>query len=1148
MELTRGFEGLTKNDADIAGGKGASLGEMTQAGIPVPPGYVVLASTFERFLEETDLNVEIEAILATVDHEAMHTVEHASETIQALIHGATMPADIGEEITAKFKTLGAEFVAVRSSATAEDSASAAWAGQLDSYLNTTEAELLLNVQRCWASLFTPRAIFYRFEKGLDTTKISVAVVVQKMVNSDAAGIAFSVHPVTEDHNQLIIEAGFGLGEAVVSGQVTPDSYVVTKEPREIIDKNISEQSRGLFRKEGGGNEWRELGADGERQVITDEQILALSESVCGIERHYGFPCDIEWALEGSNFYIVQSRPITTLSSHADTIEAVEPFPHAYDQAYWHQFGRWVQKPFPASFWPTYVRSNIPGQLYPGHRFTTFLDVEGYFHSSNDDLLFLKDHLKSQLADGTLLAFVGQFERMGSEIEVRYREMLAAATKGEGTIGSCLAVQEEMCAYWSIVSLLGEVLTATALEAGVVESELDFLDRVRPYLRKSWIEEEEAAIRAIASRFSELGSENVIAHDLEPERMNDPDLREMLEAYFRKYHWVGINKWESEPQSAEKCAARVTEAITNLAQGNYVESHTESADEPHPLISLSASAAYWRATCAGLADQLAYTLRGRLAALGKAHGLSYGETLLMTVDEIVDLEKGLQAVEVSELKDREEGVALYLTNENRVGVVSRMETRHRKLFELYAHPASIQSGNELVGTPACKGNVRAYASVIAGQADFSKFQDGNILVTSETTPAFVPLMRKAAAILTERGGITSHAAIVSRELGIPCVISIAGLMSRVKDGDLLQVDANVGAIEFIGPTTREITILSKVYGREKPLFYFVLWQADDKKAIKAYLDEDLKDDLFVVPPPGQSGSIWYSNTEFERLSEMALEKVNSSDEFVQGLVEHARHYWELLVPYLAEKKRCSTADEMYTYYQNLVDFWMPMNSVFFLLPDKPNISPIFKEGILALRAITQEYTEEMPRVFTDFFAMRFPELTHLGYYATPEETVRLDKELEPELIKELESRAEGGCFMFEGVIYPLAKLDAVLSEHHLTLEKIEAEGTTSFTGQSAYKGKVTGPARLVLSKSDTKKMKPGDILVAPMTNPDFVPYMKIAGAIVTDEGGLTCHAAIASREMRVPCVIGTKVATVALQDGDVVEVDANTGIVRIISGA
>ena len=316
--FTRIFQEISKNDAPSAGGKGASLGEMTNAGIPVPPGFVALSGAFERFLEETDLGVEVDAILHTVNHQEMHTVENASEKIQALILAAQTPKDIASEIERQFRKLGAHYVAVRSSATAEDSASAAWAGQLDSFLNTTEKDLLKNVQRCFASLFTPRAIFYRHEKGLHAQKISVAVVVQKMVESEVSGIAFSVHPVTEDRNQMIIEAGLGLGEAIVGGVITPDSYVVEKRPRRILDKNVAVQSYCLIRanKQINGERNRKVEVSkekGGRQKLSDKQILELSELILKIEKHYGFPCDIEWALHGGKFYILQSRPITTLS-------------------------------------------------------------------------------------------------------------------------------------------------------------------------------------------------------------------------------------------------------------------------------------------------------------------------------------------------------------------------------------------------------------------------------------------------------------------------------------------------------------------------------------------------------------------------------------------------------------------------------------------------------------------------------------------------------------------------------------------------------------------------------------------------------------------------------------------------------------------
>lgn len=310
--FTRGFEDLAKTDVDVAGGKGASLGELTRAGIPVPPGFVILASAFDRFLAETDLTQEIAAQLTKVDYADVSSVDRASRVIHDLIHDAAFPADIEQEVQAAFKGLGAEFVAVRSSATAEDSSVASWAGELESYLNTTEATLLDNVKRCWASLFTPRAIVYRNEKGMRDTHVSVAVVVQKMVQSEVAGITFTVHPVTKDPNQMIIEACWGLGEFIVGGRVTPDSYVVDKRDGALIDVNVSEQGTMLAKSPNGNQEVAVPSDKKEKQKLDAAQIRGLGDICINIEKHYGFPCDIEWGMEAGKFYIVQSRPITTL--------------------------------------------------------------------------------------------------------------------------------------------------------------------------------------------------------------------------------------------------------------------------------------------------------------------------------------------------------------------------------------------------------------------------------------------------------------------------------------------------------------------------------------------------------------------------------------------------------------------------------------------------------------------------------------------------------------------------------------------------------------------------------------------------------------------------------------------------------------------
>lgn len=317
----RYFSEINKKDVGVAGGKGASLGEMTQAGIPVPPGFVLVAAAFDRFLEGTDLKQEIEAKLERVNYEDVSSVDSASEVIRDLIYDARFPKDIQEEILAAFKKLDIEFVAVRSSATAEDSKIASWAGELDSFLNTTDKNLLGNVKKCWASLFTPRAIVYRNEKGLRNTHVSVAVVVQKMVQSEVAGITFTVHPVTEDPNQMIIEAAWGLGEYIAGGKVTPDSYVLDKRDFKMIDVNVSEQKEMLQRSAGGNKDVAVPADMRNKQKLSSDQIREIAELGLKIEKHYDEPSDIEWALEAGEFYIVQSRPITTLAT-ATVLEKV----------------------------------------------------------------------------------------------------------------------------------------------------------------------------------------------------------------------------------------------------------------------------------------------------------------------------------------------------------------------------------------------------------------------------------------------------------------------------------------------------------------------------------------------------------------------------------------------------------------------------------------------------------------------------------------------------------------------------------------------------------------------------------------------------------------------------------------------------------
>ena len=326
----KNFKSISKKDVCIAGGKGASLGEMSRAKIPVPPGFIILVEAFDKFLRETDLAVEIASQIKQMNYKDINSIDRASNVIRDLIHDAPMPQDLEKEFLKEFNKLNAKHVAIRSSATAEDSAVASWAGELETYLNTSQTNLIENIKKCWSSLFTPRALFYAFEKEIitadkqkkirartckklaDCYPVGVAVVVEKMVQSDISGICFTVHPVTEDRNQMVIEAGWGLGEAIVGGKITPDTYVISRKDWIIMDTNISNQEMMIIRSGSGIKEAKVLKSEQSKQKLSGKQIIKLAKLCQKIEDHYKFPQDIEFAIENNKIYITQSRPITTL--------------------------------------------------------------------------------------------------------------------------------------------------------------------------------------------------------------------------------------------------------------------------------------------------------------------------------------------------------------------------------------------------------------------------------------------------------------------------------------------------------------------------------------------------------------------------------------------------------------------------------------------------------------------------------------------------------------------------------------------------------------------------------------------------------------------------------------------------------------------
>lgn len=328
------FTEVGKQDTPLVGGKGANLGEITQAQIPVPPGFIVTAPTYSRFLEQSGLRPAIEKLLSPLDYNDSVRLQEVSEEIKSLICSAPVPQQIATEIKKAYRQLGGGPVAVRSSATAEDLADASFAGQQSTFLNVVgEDEVVDAVRACWASLFEARAIFYRVDKGFEHMKVAIAVPVQRMVQSSRSGVMFTLEPVSGDRSKITIEAVFGLGEAIVSGEITPDLYVLDKASLRILEKRVVNQERQFVRNpeggaEDGSNIWLAVpGELREQQKLSDEQIVALAAIGKQVEKHYDFPQDIEWAEDEGELYILQTRPVTALAvAEVEGEEAEETAP------------------------------------------------------------------------------------------------------------------------------------------------------------------------------------------------------------------------------------------------------------------------------------------------------------------------------------------------------------------------------------------------------------------------------------------------------------------------------------------------------------------------------------------------------------------------------------------------------------------------------------------------------------------------------------------------------------------------------------------------------------------------------------------------------------------------------------------------------
>jgi len=321
LEPVRAFAALGRDDVDYAGGKGANLGELTRAGLPVPDGFVVGAPAYAFFCAETGLRERLTSLLEEIDVDDTAALQAASAAARELFELTPIPAPIEEAVRSAYGLLGLDgdgappAVAVRSSATAEDTAAASFAGMNETFLNVRGADqVLAALRRCWQSLFGSRTVYYRAVNGFAQAEMDIAVVIQRQIPSTRAGVMFTVNPATGARDELVIEGSFGLGEAVVSGAVSPDRFVIGKADLQIRRREIRRKELVIEYDPAGGTRRRDLDErEGTRPSLTDQEALAIAGLGVQVERHYGSPQDTEWAYgPDGTLWLLQSRPITTL--------------------------------------------------------------------------------------------------------------------------------------------------------------------------------------------------------------------------------------------------------------------------------------------------------------------------------------------------------------------------------------------------------------------------------------------------------------------------------------------------------------------------------------------------------------------------------------------------------------------------------------------------------------------------------------------------------------------------------------------------------------------------------------------------------------------------------------------------------------------
>jgi rifampicin phosphotransferase len=857
-----GLQEIDQTQVAIAGGKGAQLGELSRIeGIRVPAGFCVTTNAFRRIIAEAPSIDERLDRLSRRNPNDRESIRTLSAEIRRTLEGVAIPDDLAAAITHALARLGEEAgYAVRSSATAEDLPAASFAGQLDTYLNVVgSAAILQHVSRCWASLFTERAVTYRLRNGFDLRKVHMAVVVQQMVFPKAAGILFTADPLTGNRKVAAVEASFGLGEALVSGLVNADAYKVRD--GEIVAKAVATKQLAIHALPAGGTQEQAIDpARQEQPALTDAQVVQLAQLGRRIEAHFGCPQDIEWCLVDDGFQIVQSRPITTLFPIPESGDREN---HVYVSVGHQQMMTDPMKPLGLSFWQMTTPAPMAeagGRLFVDvtQRLASPASRAGILEALGRSDPLTGDALETILErDGFIRPLPGEgppgplfggtpapietdpaivTELIGrSEASIAASERDIRTKSGEALLDFIRADIHELrrilfdpqshqvfmsameAAWWlneQLEAWLGEKNAADTLTLSApnnVTSEmglalLDVADVIRPY-------------PDVVAALQHVEDEGFL--DELPKLAGGREARDAIEAWLDKYGMRCVGEIDiTRPRWSERPSMLVAVILGNIknfepgaGERRFEQGRQEAEKKEQELLERL------RALPDGerKAEEAKRMIDRVRTFIGYREYPKYGMVSRYFVYKQALLEEAERLVQAQALTEKED--IFYLTFQELHDVVRRNQVdeqliRQRKdafrSYQALTPPRVLTSDGEviagayrrddvpagaLVGLPVSAGIVEGRARVIHEMAE-ADLEAGDILVTAYTDPSWSPLFVAITGLVTEVGGLMTHGAVIAREYGLPAVVGVEQATRLIRNGQRIRVHGTDGYVEIL----------------------------------------------------------------------------------------------------------------------------------------------------------------------------------------------------------------------------------------------------------------------------------------------------------------------------------------------------------------